>query len=115
MSLSQFPLPRRISASLLSQPMRLTSCSYKKRTWKGQYECLNSRGIEFGGESISHSNMPGEKESTDADPIPPTYLYYWRCPRPTEKACQAPAGCASDRCRVHLEGRHSDALVYGRF
>ena len=32
--------------------MRLTICSYKKRTWKGQYECLNRRGIEFGGESM---------------------------------------------------------------
>ena len=45
-----------------------------------------------------HCNIPGEKESTDADPILPTYLYYWRCPRPTEKACQAAAGCATDRC-----------------
>src|SRR5437588_9784102 len=98
MSLLQFHLLMRISASLLSQPMRLTTCSYKKRTWKGQYECLNNRGIEFDGEPISHCNMPGEKESTDADSIFPTYLYYWRCPRPPEKACQAPAGCGPDRC-----------------
>src|SRR6266567_9198812 len=47
MSLLLFPSPKRISASSLSQPMRPTTCSYKKRTSNGQYECLNRRGIAF--------------------------------------------------------------------
>src|SRR5215469_16064093 len=47
MSPSRFRSQRRISASLQSRPMRLTTCSYRRKTWNGQYECLNGRGIAF--------------------------------------------------------------------
>src|SRR5262245_32530656 len=41
------PSPRQISAFLLSQPMTLTTCSYKIETWRGRYGCSNRRAIAF--------------------------------------------------------------------
>src|SRR5713226_3068147 len=73
MSLLLFPSPKRISASLLSQPMRPTTCSYKKGTWNGQCECLNRRGIAFGDCRDLYGRpfcLTGERRT---EPMTPTY------------------------------------------